>query len=758
MIKAKFKWDLKQNSKEISEQVVSEMKITPIVQKILESKNIIGKEDIEAVLQKSTIHHDPYEMSDMKKAIDRINTAIDNQERILVYGDYDADGVTSTSILVSTLQELGAEVGWYIPNRFTEGYGPNEAAFKNAYDEGVNLIITVDNGIQGHKEIKAAQELGMDVILTDHHEIGETLPEAFAIVHPMHPEFDYPFKYLSGAGVALKIAQALLDHPSSYYTVLAAIGTVADLVSLTDENRAIVQSGLDILNQTEFPSIQALLNNAGFKDTITEETIGFVIGPRLNAVGRLDDASLAAELLMSENPEDAEFLAEQVEHFNQERKDIVKEISDEALLMAAKQVEKGNQFLVLAQENWHEGVLGIAASKVVETYGLPTIILNIDTAQNFAKGSARSIEQVSMYDILDKERELISKFGGHHMAAGMTLPIENIEQLSEALNRHMFEISRTEDISPRKTVDLVLDENDITVKNIRDIQKLRPFGTDFTSPLFQLNDIKILQAKGIGQEGKHLKMTLGNSKLQSLYWQHGDYASQIEPNQPINMIGTLQINEWNGNQSPQFMVQDMASETLQILDFRGKARQQLKPHDNIPVAEIVNKKTEKEHEHQYFYGDIIENEYERYIFKELPLTITAMENTLASIPQSQIILELNHRNSIYFDGMPDLNKFKKCYKALLSKNNVNLKQDGMQLCEYLNVKPDVLIFMLKVFNELEFIEDNNGIITVNKDVEKKEITSSRLYQARMNRIDVEKFLLYDDFSKVKLWIKDQLAK
>lgn len=758
MIKAKFKWDLKQNTKEISEQVVSEMKITPIVQKILESKNIIEKEDIEAVLQKSAIHHDPYEMSDMKKAIDRINTAIDNQERILIYGDYDADGVTSTSILVSTLQELGAEVGWYIPNRFTEGYGPNEAAFKNAYDEGVNLIITVDNGIQGHKEIKAAQELGMDVILTDHHEIGETLPEAFAIVHPMHPEFNYPFKYLSGAGVALKIAQALLDHPSPYFTVLAAIGTVADLVSLTDENRAIVQSGLDILNQTEFPSIQALLNNAGYKDTITEETIGFVIGPRLNAVGRLDDASLAAELLMSENPEDAEFLAEQVEHFNQERKDIVKEISDEAILMAAKQVEKGNQFLVLAQENWHEGVLGIAASKVVETYGLPTIILNIDTAQNFAKGSARSIEQVSMYDILDKERELITKFGGHHMAAGMTLPIENIEQLSKALNRHMLEISRTEDISPRKTVDLVLDESDITVKNIRDIQKLRPFGTDFTSPLFQLNDIKIMQAKGIGQEGKHLKMTLGNSKLQSLYWQHGDYASQIEPDQPINMIGTLQINEWNGNQSPQFMVQDMASETLQILDFRGKARQQSKPHDNIPVAEIVNKKNEKEHEHQYFYGDIIENEYERYIFKELPLTITSMENTLASIPQSQIILELNHRNSIYFDGMPDLNKFKKCYKALLSKKNVNLKQDGMQLCEYLNVKPDVLIFMLKVFNELDFIEDNNGIITVNKDVEKKEITSSRLYQARVDRIDVEKFLLYDDFSKVKLWIKDQLAK
>lgn len=758
MIKAKFKWDLQQNTNQISDEIASEMKLTPIVRKILESKNITDKQDIEALLKKSTIKHDPYTMSDMKKAIERINKAIDNHERILIYGDYDADGVTSTTILVSVLQELGAEVGWYIPNRFTEGYGPNEAAFKNAYDEGINLIITVDNGIQGHHEIKTAQELGMDVILTDHHEIGETLPEAFAIVHPMHPEFNYPFKYLSGAGVALKIAQALLDHPSPYYTALAAIGTIADLVSLTDENRAIVQDGLDILNQTQFPSIQALLNNASYKDTITEETIGFVIGPRLNAVGRLDDASLAAELLMSDNDEEVEFLAEQVEHFNQERKDIVKEISDEAVLMAAEQVENGNQFLVLAQENWHEGVLGIAASKVVETFGLPTIILNIDTVQNFAKGSARSIEQVSMYDILDKERTLITKFGGHHMAAGMTLPIENIEKLREALNVHMAEISKEKDLSPRKKVDLLLDEAEITVKNIRDIQKLRPFGTDFTSPLFQLNNAKIIQAKGIGQEGKHLKMTIGDSKIQSLYWQHGEYASQIEPNQPINMIGTLQINEWNGNQSPQFMVQDMASEALQILDFRGKARQQILANDDLPTAEIVNKKSNKDHEHQYFYGDTIPEQYERYVFKELPLTIESMQSTLASIVERQIILELNHQNSIYFDGLPHLDKFKACYKALLAKNEVNLKQDGMQLCDYLNVKPQVLIFMLKVFNELNFIHDNNGIITVNKDVEKKEITSSRLYQARMKRIDVEKFLLYDDFSKVKVWIKEQLAK
>ncbi|RIN70274.1 single-stranded-DNA-specific exonuclease RecJ, partial [Staphylococcus simulans] len=482
MIKAKYKWDLQSNISEITSDDAKALKLTPIVQKILQSKGVIASSEIKQLLEPSQIQHDPYALSDMKKTIERINQALDKKERILVYGDYDADGVTSTSILVSALRELGAEVGWYIPNRFTEGYGPNEAAFRNAADEGIDLIITVDNGIQGHHEMLVAKELDIDVIITDHHEIGETLPEAYAIVHPMHPDFDYPFKYLSGAGVALKIAQALLDHPAPEFTALAAIGTVADLVSLTNENRAIVQQGIKVMNNHPSVAIEALLSQAGYNDAINEETIGFIIGPRLNAVGRLDDASLAAELLMCESAEEAEFLAEQVEHFNQERKDIVQEIADEALEMAQAEVEAGNRFLILAQENWHEGVLGIVASRIVETYGLPTIILNIDTAQGFAKGSARSIEQVSMYEMLDKERPLISKFGGHHMAAGMTLPIENIGKLKKALNAHMAELAKHEDLTPRKKVDLVLSESDITVKNISDIEKLRPFGTDFTSP------------------------------------------------------------------------------------------------------------------------------------------------------------------------------------------------------------------------------------------------------------------------------------
>src|SRR5699024_9832450 len=247
-------------------------------------------------------------------------------------------------------------------------------------------------------------------------------------------------KYLCGAGVAYKLAQNLLADPPAYFLGLVAIGTIADLVSLTDENRTLVQNGLEMLNRHCPPSIKAILKQSGYNDEINEETIGFIIGPRLNAVGRLEDAGLAAELLMTDTDEEAEFLAEQVEFFNQERKDIVAQITEEALLVAETQVQKGSKFLLLAEPDWHEGVLGIVASKIVETYSLPTLILNVDEAQGHAKGSARSIAQVSMFEILNAHSELIAKFGGHHMAAGVTMPIEHIESLRQGLNDWMNDL------------------------------------------------------------------------------------------------------------------------------------------------------------------------------------------------------------------------------------------------------------------------------------------------------------------------------
>ncbi|MBF0814115.1 single-stranded-DNA-specific exonuclease RecJ [Staphylococcus saprophyticus] len=756
MIKSKYTWDVNLPEYEITEADSSDLKLTPIVKKILESKGLTNKNTINNLLNGTPDMHDPMLMSDMDKAIERINFAIDQNQKILVYGDYDADGVTSTTILVNTLKELGAHVGWYIPNRFSEGYGPNEMAFKNAYEEGISLIITVDNGIQGHDEIQMVQDLGVDVIVTDHHEIGRTMPNAYAIVHPMHPEFDYPFKYLCGAGVAYKLAQKLLDEPPAYFLGLVAIGTVADLVSLTDENRALVQKGLEVLNDHCPASIRAVLSQAGYSDSITEETIGFIIGPRLNAVGRLEDAGLAAELLMTDSDEEADFLAEQVEFFNQERKDIVSQITEEALAAAEIQVNQGAKFLLLAQSDWHEGVLGIVASKIVETYSLPTLILNIDEGQDHAKGSARSIEQVSMFEILNAHTDLITKFGGHHMAAGITMPIENIDSLRNGLNDWMEQLASTTSLEPRKKVDVKIDESDITIKNIQDIQRLRPFGTDFSSPCFELEDITVNQSKAIGQESKHLKLVMGDSKLQAIFWQHGHLVKELGEQQPINVIGTLQINEWNGFQSPQFMIQDLASNNLQILDYRSKRNISSFEQGNNDVAYLIHNKNEKLGDNYYYYGETILQQYDKYVFRDLPTSIQEVKDTLKTMSVSQIYLVLNHEQSIYFEGMPKMETFKKCFKALVTKGVTNLANDGMQLCQFLNIQPSMLKFILKVFLDLEFIKEENGIIKMNSVSTKREIESSKYYQGRLNRIEVEKVLLYDDFSNLKKWIKSEL--
>lgn len=757
MIKSKYNWNLNNPTEYISDSIAKRLKLSPIIKKILESKQIIEEEDIQQTLNGIDINHDISLLSDIDKAIERINQAIDKNERILVYGDYDADGITSTTILVHTLQKLGAQVGWYIPNRFTEGYGPNEMAFQNAYDEGISLIITVDNGIQGHAEIKMAQELGVDVIVTDHHEIGRTLPEAYAIVHPMHPEFDYPFKCLCGAGVAYKLAQALLENVPNYFKAYAAIGTIADLVSLTDENRSIVQHGLKVMNDSCPVAVKALLKQAGYNDDITEETIGFIIGPRLNAVGRLEDASLAAELLMSDSEDEAEFLAEQVEHFNQERKDIVAHITEEALAIAKDYVSQGHQFLLLAKEDWHEGVLGIVASKIVETFSLPTLILNIDHEQNHAKGSARSIEQVSMFEILNAHQDLISKFGGHHMAAGMTMDIDNVEALRNGLNEWMAKLSETTSLEPSKKVDVLLDESDITIKNIKDIQKLSPFGTDFNSPLFEIQNMTIQSLKAIGKEQNHLKMTLGDSNLPALFWQNGAYATQLETGQPVNLIGNLQINEWNGNQTPQFIVQDIAMDTMQILDYRSKSKNTNFLNNDQTTAFVIHSKVQKSNDNEFFYGEVIPGEYDKIVFRDLPNTLDELKNTLQQTQISQIYLVFQHKTSIYFEGMPSINLFKQCYKALINKRKMNLATEGMMLCEFLNIKANSLKFMLKVFLELGFINEDDGIITIASQPNKQDIESSQFYQARLSRIEVEKLLLYDDFKHLKQWIKTQLG-
>lgn len=759
MIKSKFQWQTDTNRQSMDDVLVEQYKLTPLMRYILESKGYTEATQLAQVLSASKDNmHNPSLMSDMDKAVKRIHTAIQNQEKILVYGDYDADGVTSTTIMVKTLQQLGAIVGWYIPNRFTEGYGPSEPAFKNAYDEGVSLIITVDNGIQGHTEIEMVQNLGVDVIVTDHHEIGDTLPAAYAIVHPMHPDYDYPFISLCGAGVALKLAQSLLGDVPNIFWVYAMIGTIADLVSLTDENRFIVQHGLQLLNESPPVSIAAILNQAQFNDTVTEETIGFIIGPRLNAVGRLDDAALAAELLMTDDAEEALFLAEQVEHFNVERKDIVQTIVDEAMVMAEDAIQAGEHFLVLAKEDWHEGVLGIVASRIVEAFHLPTMVLNIDHEQQHAKGSSRSITQVSMFEALSSQQTLISKFGGHHMAAGLTLPIDQVSALREGLNDWMRTHIDTTALQPIQKVDVTIDVGHITVEQIQSIERLRPFGTDFKRPIIQVNGLTVLQSKGIGQQQPHLKMTFVEQNLQALFWNQGALSSELMPNQHVDVTGELQINEWNGNRTAQMVLTDMKSNERQILDYRSKNKRLPVFEDDQHVCYLIHPNQDKTSAHEYYYGENIPQQYDKCVMRDLPLTMEDIKLSCHYLNTSQVYLVFQHDRSIYFEGLPQPADFKNCYKALYQKGQTDLQKDGVALSQFINVKPMMLKFILKVFLDLGIISQKNGIIEIVHSTDKQPITSSRVYQARVQRIEVEKQLLYEEFGAIKSWIENELAR
>lgn len=741
-------WTVKQPVDTIPAALIKKYHITEINKKILESRHIVTETALHDIFIADDIH-DPFAMFDMEKAVKRIQTAVDNNEMILVYGDYDADGVTSVTVLVDSLKSIGANVGWYIPNRFTEGYGPNEQAFREASDAGVSLIITVDNGIQGHHEVDVANELGMDIIITDHHEIGQTLPDAYAILHPMHPDGSYPFHHLAGVGVSYKLACALNEQLNEHLLGFVAIGTISDLVSLTGENRVLVKRGLKALNANTPIGLKALLQQASFKGEITEETVGFIIGPRLNAVGRLDDARLACELLQIDDEDEAEWMSEQVDQFNIERKEIVSSITEQALIDVEEKIANGNRFIVVAKEGWNEGVLGIVASRITEQYHLPAIVLNIDYDNDYAKGSARSIAQVSMYDSLDASKALITKFGGHHMAAGMTLPIENIEQLEKALNNYL-DTHIDGEIVQEIEIDAAVEISDITVKNINDMDKLRPFGTDFSAPLLSLMNVELTDVKQIGQNQAHLKMTVQNT-LNALMWNEGAQMSALPVGSQVNLAGTLQLNEWNGNVQPQMIVRHIKQDAMQMIDFRNVHPNSYKFLKDEQAAFVIHSSKNKLNEHYFHYGESITG-YDKVIFRDLPDSEEKFLDTFNSVDATLIYFIFHTQKQLYFEGMPTSEKFKLLYKCIMIKPEINLEKEGGYLLQTIKVSADTLLFMLDVYHELGLIIKTGQLIK-KQEVEKKvDLLSSSTYQARLNQLKLESKLLFSSFDEFKQYI------
>ena len=461
---------------------------------------------------------------------------------------------------------------------------------------------------------------------------------------------------------------------------------------------------------------------------------------------------------MSDDDDEAMFLAEEVDQFNTERKAIVENITNEAMELAEIEMQQNAQFLILAKEDWNEGVLGIVASRIVEKYHLPTIVLNVDIEQNHAKGSARSIEQVSMFEFLTNHSDLIRKFGGHHMAAGMTLDIDAIEPLKKALNEDMQQITEGKKLLPQLIVDAEIETSDITVDNIFDLERLRPFGTDLLAPLFSISNVPVKSVKGIGQGNKHLKLTLTDKNIAALHWNAGHLIHDISNDTTINVAGSLNVNEWNGHQSPQIILKDLAlSNDHAIFDYRSKNKHELLKIDQDNALFVINPSSEKINEQYIHYGDTYPNEVETCVLRDLPQDLETFKQTLSNIKAEKYYLVFKGQTNSYFEGIPSDEKFKQAYKALYMNQSTNIQNDGMKLCETLKIKPDQLKFILNCFYELKFITMNHGIIEINKDAGKNDIQNAPLYQARKQQIEIEKTLLYNDSQSLISWIHSLLS-
>ncbi|XJS11523.1 single-stranded-DNA-specific exonuclease RecJ [Aerococcaceae bacterium WGS1372] len=510
---SKFIWKMKSTPE--TDKMATQLKndgisYSPAFLRLCASRGINTPKQLElATDQQFQMFHDPFLLKDMDRAVERIEKAIELHELILIYGDYDADGITSTLIMYEALESIGANVHYYLPNRLTDGYGPNTDRWKALIDElGVQLFITVDNGIVGFETIKEINKLNIDTIVTDHHEIQSELPEAYAIIHPNHPLGEYPFTELSGAGVALKLASALLGEIPTESLELAAIGTVADMVSMTDENRTIVLSGLNLMKDTMRIGLSLLLEGEKVsRNSITADTIGFIIGPRLNAIGRLGDPTPALELLKTFDESEAISLLTIINEKNSERQSITKTITSE-IEQKLKSYETIPNIIIESAPNWPAGILGIAASRLVNEYHRPVILFQYIEETGQYKGSSRSVSSINIFEELVLQKELLAHFGGHSQAAGLTIDETNWQRFNQAIQSQFEKYTQLLNEPEILDVDISLDINEVNLEFIDEVNLLSPFGTGNPKPRFILKDTRVDLIRKIGANSNHLKMQL----------------------------------------------------------------------------------------------------------------------------------------------------------------------------------------------------------------------------------------------------------
>lgn len=554
------KWECYNLDNEKVEELVKKRHITNLLASILVNRGIIDGEKINVFLNPTRKDfYNPFLMPDMEIAVKRIVKAIENKEKIMIYGDYDADGITSITVLKKYLNEIGLKTGEYIPNRLNEGYGLNKDAISKIYNDGYRLMITVDCGISGLEEVEYANSLGIEIIITDHHEPAEKLPEAIAVIDAKRKDNKYPFNQLAGVGVVFKLIQAistelkLEEKEYLKYLDLVCIGTISDIVPLVDENRVIAKLGLKLIEKTKNIGLKTLLNIADLKK-IDSNAISFGVAPRINACGRMGFQEEALQLFLTEDSEKATTIAKRLVQFNQERQAKEKQIFEEVIEKIEKD-DKDKKCIVLAEENWHHGVIGIVASKITEIYYKPSILICLEGDKG--KGSGRSVPGFDLYTALTKCSDYIEKFGGHSMAIGITIKKENFEKLKEAIEKYAQE-SNISDIMPIINIDKEINLKNINIEEVKSLELLEPFGEANKMPLFLLRNLKIDSIRALSG-GKHLKLTLkqDNNIVDAIGFNMGDLSKEYLLGDKVDVVGTIEINSFGNKENIQINLKDI---------------------------------------------------------------------------------------------------------------------------------------------------------------------------------------------------------
>ncbi|MBP2058979.1 single-stranded-DNA-specific exonuclease [Lactobacillus colini] len=735
-----MKWKQRQ-ANPLSEELIEQFHLTDLQAKLFALRGNDTADKLDFWLNANEYNlADPYLMHDMQKAIDRINQAIDHNERITIYGDYDADGITATAIMVETLEILGADVHFFIPDRFKDGYGPSMQRYQEIVADGTNLIITVDNGVTGVKEVQYAKSKGVDTIITDHHTFQAEKPDAaYAIVHCNYPGQAYPFDDYCGAGVAYTIARALMDDPMSDMLDLAMIGTIGDMVKVNDEGHIIVKRGLEILNNTQRPGLRALIKNAGLTlGNITATDVGFAIAPRLNAVGRLDHASLAVELLLSDDEQQSQKIADQIEELNNRRKELTQLVYEKCLSMIKSNGWQHRKTLVLVDDNFHEGVLGLVANKIVEATRKPTIVLTKGEDGNL-KGSGRSIEGYNLFDALEPlNGSILTQFGGHDLACGLSLDINKLGEL-----RERFESDYHVETNLKvKEYDFELSLNKLTPETIKEMNLVGPFGTANVEPIFSITDPIISHFTKIGKDKNHVRFTtkIKAGSVQTIGFNKAYLSENLLP-YIHQLFVTLSLNQWNKKTSVQAMIKGINFQSPKlvvpapVIDLRNEKyimgfadRYLLFDKENYSLARDglgIN-------EERLTLVDEYNNNGEVAVLLDTPHNQLQL-NTALEKDYQQLYLRFL-LNKLPISQIPSKDSFGRTLKYIYSHPQLT-PQDYRQVAPFLSLSYDSVLFILRVFFELKFVKYEEGKIVPVSNPQKQPLTGSKYYQSVSSQIE-----------------------